>query len=286
MPPFLDRKPVHSASLMMKARSITNSYNRAASFRSKLDSSFSFDFVDAPYPANPAAGVELFYPPPYYSFYRGTGVSVVRAAHDWLRELLDREGPYDGVMLFSQGCSLISSFLMYHQAETPHLLLPFKVAIFICGGVPLAVIEDLGVQVSAKARELDARTSKQLQQRASAVETAAPGTDYWIEVDERLFDPSAPIEPSDVFGLDFTKINKPLISIPTVHIYGSKDPRFPASVQLAHFCESSMKRTYDHGGGHDVPRTKEVSENIAELVRWSAFMSKFGEDTKFSWVTW
>ena len=235
--------------------------------------------MDAPYPTTPAAGVELFYPPPYYTFYRGTGVSVIRATHEWLRELLDRDGPYDGVMLFSQGCSLISSFLMYHQAENPHLPSPFKVAIFICGGVPLSVIEDLGVHVSAEARDLDARTSKQLQQRASAVATAAPRTDYWISVDERLFDPSAPIDTSNVFGLDFTKIQKPRISIPTVHIYGGKDPRFPASVQLAHFCEPSMKRTYDHGGGHDVPRTKEVSEAIAELVRWSAFMSKFGEDT-------
>lgn len=211
---------------------------------------------------------------------------MIRAAHEWLRELLNRDGPYDGVMLFSQGCSLISSFLMYHQAEKPHLPLPFKVAIFICGGVPLSVIEDLGVHVSTEARDLDARTGKQLQQRASAVGTATPGTDYWLEIDERLFDPSAPIEPSNVFGLDFTKIKKPLISIPTVHIYGGKDPRFPASVQLSHFCESSMKRTFDHGGGHDVPRTMKVSKTIAELVRWSAFMAKFGEDNNFSWVTW
>ncbi|MCJ1470650.1 hypothetical protein MMC07_009296 [Pseudocyphellaria aurata] len=259
--------------------------SQTASFRSRLDSTFSFDFVDAPYPATPAAGIELFYPPPYYKFYHGTGVSVVRAAHNWLRELFARDGPYDGVMLFSQGCSLISSFLMYHQVETPHLPLPFKVAIFICGGIPLSVVEDLGIVVSQEARDLDARTGKQLQQRASAVATAAPGTDYWIDVDERLFDPSALIEPSNVFGLDFTKIKRPLISIPTVHIYGGKDPRFPASVQLAHFCEPTMKRTYDHGGGHDIPRTKEVSETIAELVRWSAFMSKLGEDTEFSWTT-
>ena len=175
---------------------------------------------------------------------------------------------------------------MYHQAETPHLPLPFKVAIFICGAVPLSVVEDLGVHVSAQARELDARTSKQLKQRASAVATATPGTDYWIEVDERAFDPSAPIDPSNVFGIDFTQIKKPLISIPTVHIYGGKDPRFPSSVQLAHFCDSSMKRTYDHGGGHDIPRTKEVSETIAGLVRWSASMSDFSEDSIFSWAAW
>lgn len=285
--PFSDRKRVMFTALMtLKVRPMFESYNRTASFRAKLDSSFSFDFVDAPYPSAPAAGIELFYPPPYYIFYRGTDVSALRAAHEWLRDLLDRDGPYDGVMLFSQGCSLISSFLMYHQAETPHLPLPFKVAIFICGGVPLSVVEDLGVRVSAEAHKLDARTRKQLKQRASAVATAAPRTDYWIDIDERQFDPSAPIDPSDVFGLDFTKIKKPLISIPTVHIYGGKDPRFPASVQLSHFCEPSMRRTYDHGGGHDIPRTKDVSDTIAGLVRWSAFMSDSGEDTIFSWATW
>ena len=84
----------------------------------------------------------------------------------------------------------------------------------------------------------------------------------------------AAVRPTNVFGLDFTKIPTRLqISIPTVHIYGSQDPRYPASIQLAQFCEPTVRRTYDHGGGHDVPRSRQVSENIATLLKWIALMS-------------
>ena len=84
------------------------------------------------------------------------------------------------------------------------------------------------------------------------------------------------LDRSDVFGLDFTKNRKNQdvkIRIPTVHIYGSRDPRFPAGIQLTQFCERSLRQCYDHRGGHEIPRSKKASEKIAELVEWSAAMA-------------
>ncbi|KAJ2906167.1 alpha/beta-Hydrolase [Zalerion maritima] len=58
------------------------------------------------------------------------------------------------------------------------------------------------------------------------------------------------------------------IPIPTAHIYGIKDPRYPASIQLAHLCDPKRRQMFDHGGGHDIPRSSAVSIRIAELLGW------------------
>ncbi|KZF26351.1 hypothetical protein L228DRAFT_264758 [Xylona heveae TC161] len=331
--------------------------SQTASFRLRLDPSFEFDFRDAPFASTPAAGIDLFYPPPYYSFWEGTAVSSIRAAHQWLLDLIDRDGPYDGVMLFSQGCALISSFLLYHMAERPDDPIPFKTAIFICGGVGLPVVEALGIPVSQEAKDWDERTRHELQAQAAAIELgqdrwtgkplaslggASPSPSPSLSNGRATSTPTPPppssgtrlspaatnngffslsngnsgsgtatpvlenttipkswhgvgmtrdgeappgatrnkiiddmaaqaaLDPTNVFGFDCTAIPQRLIiPIPTVHIYGSKDPRYPASLQLAQFCDPSVRRMYDHEGGHDVPRNKFVSESIAELVKWT-----------------
>ncbi|KAL8855478.1 MAG: hypothetical protein Q9178_007889 [Gyalolechia marmorata] len=249
--------------------------SQTASFRAKLDQSFTFDFVDGFLPSPPAAGVDLFYPPPYYSFWNTFAIPDVRKAHTWLRDLLARDGPYDGVMCFSQGCSLIASFCLYHQSETPDEPLPFKTAIFICGGAPMQALEDLGIEVSQEARDVDTRSSRALAEQASTDAILKSGMDRWKNAHSALSSPDVSFDPSDVFGLDFTKMPAHLrIKIPTVHIYGNKDPRCPASLQLSHFSDQRLTKIYDHGGGHDVPRTSDVSEKIARLVEWSAVAAR------------
>ncbi|KAL9012091.1 MAG: hypothetical protein Q9173_003120 [Seirophora scorigena] len=245
--------------------------SQTISFRDRLSGDFSFDFVDGFLPSDPAAGVNLFYPPPYYSFWNDLAIESVRKSHKWLRDLITRNGPYDGVLCFSQGCSLIASFCLYHQAETPRQPLPFKVAIFICGGVPLQVLEDLGLDVSKEAWEVNDKGAKALAEQASAEAILTAGLDRWTSTEGLNASRDAALDPANVFGLDFTKMPKHLrIEVPSVHIYGNKDPRCTASLQLAQFSNPESRKTYDHGGGHDVPRSTIVSESIAQLVEWSA----------------
>jgi pimeloyl-ACP methyl ester carboxylesterase len=239
--------------------------------------------VDAPFESKAASGVNPFFPPPYYTFWRGTDPRDVKGAHAWLLDLLDRQGPYDGVVCFSQGCALISSFILYHKNERPEEPLPFAAAIFICGGIPLAVLENLGLPVSAESWEINNRTGRELQKKAGAAaekiraieEGGMDAMDarrgLWYRTDTLEQDPLDPFptDRTNVFGLNFTRFPETLkITIPTVHIYGNKDPRYPASIQLAHFSEESKRRIYDHAGGHEIPRTTVVSNHIADLVKW------------------
>lgn len=238
-------------------------------FRQLLDNTFEFDFVDAPYASTPATGVELFYAPPYYSFY-DPDLESIKKAHRWLLDYVDEHGPYDGVMNFSQGCALSSTLLLYHQKFHPDKPPPFKVAMFICGGIVLSALDDLGFVVSEEAKEIDEKSKVQLLSRASTEAILKDGSNRWGVG----FDPLSQKDKSNIFGFNFENIPKDrMIQIPTVHVYGAKDPRYPSSITLAQFCKASVRKTYDHGGGHDIPRTRDVNIAMAELVEWCGMMA-------------
>ncbi|KAH8879441.1 hypothetical protein GQ53DRAFT_672033 [Thozetella sp. PMI_491] len=247
--------------------------SQTVAFRSKLDKSFQFDFVDAPFESAPAPGIQVLFRSANYTWWPEPTINGVRRAHKWLTDYIEANGPYDAVCCFSQGCSLISTFLLYHYREKPHEPLPFKAALFICGGVPLQVLEDLQLPVTQKAWEIYEDTSKLLTKKAGALakwaanpEMIKPGVGLWESTEDLLHHPDIRPNDSDVFGLNFTQFPQDIrIKIPTVHVYGAKDPRWPHGVQLARFCDN--RREFDHGGGHDIPRSTDVSLAIAELVR-------------------
>jgi hypothetical protein len=241
-------------------------------FRNKLPAHFDFTFLDAPFACPPAPGTDIIFATDHFAWWSDPTVPHIRDAHDRLYSHLAEHGPFDILMGFSQGCSLIGSYLLYHAREHKSQPLPFKAAIFVCGGMPLPVLEDLGVEVPQRAKVINDLTSKmmkakagQLVEMARDLDRIQPGVGLWDDVAGLLHDPERMPETRDVFGLDFTAMPEDVrIGIPTVHVYGAKDPRWPASLQLAHFCED--RRMYDHGGGHDIPRSTKVSERIAELV--------------------
>ncbi|KAK3991408.1 putative serine hydrolase [Cladorrhinum sp. PSN332] len=254
--------------------------SQTAALRNKLPPSYTFDFIDAPHISPPAPGIKVLFNSTHHTWYTSkstspgspSSINSIRASHVWLEDHMALNGPYDAVICFSQGCSLVASYLLYHALEAPSDPLPFKAAIFICGGLPLNVLEDVGIPVSRKAHEVNDASGALLKRKAGALSDWAanldkikPGVGLWDDTEGLLHDPSKMPDESDVFGLDFTKVPRELrIKIPTVNIFGAKDPRWPSSLQLAHFCEAT--KMYDHGGGHDIPRSTQVSLEIAGLV--------------------
>ncbi|KAK4450031.1 family of serine hydrolases 1 [Podospora aff. communis PSN243] len=246
--------------------------SQTVALRNKLPSHYTFDFLDAPFHCSPAPGIKVLFSSGTYTWWPRPTINAIRGAHQYMLDHIESHGPYDAVMGFSQGCSLIISYLLYHARETPSEPLPFRAAIFICGGLPLQVLEDLDLPVSQKAYEINDETVRLLKARAGALTALAadpsritPGTGLWDELEGLVHDPEVMPDEEDVFGLDFTIIPRDMrVKIPTVHVYGAKDPRWPASMQLAHFCE--RREMYDHRGGHDIPRSTDVSVKIAQLV--------------------
>ena len=78
-----------------------------------------------------------------------------------------------------------------------------------------------------------------------------------------------PVEASNVYGLDVSNLPAEVqIKIPTVIIYGHKDPVSPSQIQLAMLCDEAKRRVYNHCGGHEVPRRINVTQDIVDAVRW------------------
>ncbi|OJJ78844.1 putative EF-hand calcium-binding domain protein [Aspergillus glaucus CBS 516.65] len=235
--------------------------SQTASFRAHLAPlNIDFDFVDGPIPSSPAPGIDLFYTPPYYSWWEGESAEAIKAARQWLKSHLVLSGPYDAVMMFSQGCTLGSSALLLNALEEPRSPPLFKAAIFICGGPPLAVAETLGYHMSTEMRERDNWSRAALAQQADSSAILSQGAARWrggrwdISNEEQLRD-----------EMEFPW----RVEIPTVHIYGDKDPRYLAGVQLSALFDTDNMKTYAHDGGHEIPRKDVVSRKIAELVRWA-----------------
>ncbi|KAK2813667.1 hypothetical protein FQN50_000065 [Emmonsiellopsis sp. PD_5] len=262
--------------------------SQTAAFRSKLDATYIFDFIDAPFPSRGAPGIDAIYKTtPKYTWWPAATPQSIRASHLWVENYARSHGPYDAVCCFSQGCSLAATMALYRAVDSAaagvlgsmggeESSLPFRAAIFICGGIPLSALEDMGLEVSARAHEISQVTGQllngaagRLTELAENVHLIKAGVGLWDLNDAAallVHDPGRRPDRSDVFGLDFTRFpGAARIRIPTVHIYGSKDPRWPAGVQLAEFCEDRVE--FDHGGGHDIPRSTEVSRKIAEMIR-------------------
>ncbi|MCJ1290135.1 hypothetical protein MMC34_001671 [Xylographa carneopallida] len=257
---------------------LTESIPFIAAFRAKLaiNPPPTFDFINAPLPSLPAAGIDLFYSPPYYSFYNSASFPALKAAQAWLLDYVAKHGPYDAVMTFSQGGVLASSVLLSHFIDTPHLAPPFKLAVFLCSGLHLSILDELDLPVGQKAWDLEKKSRQALATQASSEAILARGHERWTGIESAEVTEGEVLE-TDVYGLDFTQYPKEWrIKIPTVHVYGKKDPRCPASIQLAWFCEAGKRREYDHGAGHEVPRKRDVSTAIAEAVEWGIEMAGKG----------
>lgn len=131
------------------------------------------------------------------------------------------------------------------------------------------MLEDLGLEVPQRAHELNARTVVLMRSKSAQLydlEALPKGQGLWDYTDDLEHDGEELPPMEDCFGLDFTNFPPDVrVRIPTAHIYGAKDPRWPAGIQLAYFCDD--RRMFDHEGGHDIPRTTKVSLKIAEMVR-------------------
>lgn len=213
----------------------------------------SFDFVDTPIQcaglsANERATHEVF---------DNLAVADIYKAHEWLTTKLEVDGPYDGVIGFSQGAALISSYLLYHQWYDYEHSPPFRFATFISGSISLAVLKDLGVPVPRAAERVVGETKIRRQ------ENLGPLPLHVSLARQAMFNSD------DCFGLNLNKVPLELkIRIPTVHIWGTKDPGFPTSIHLAGLCDPYIRKIYTHDGAHEVPQGKEDAEQLSQLVLW------------------
>jgi thiaminase len=77
-------------------------FSRTAGIASLLPSTYEFDYLDSPLESSAALELRDVYPGPYYCFFNQYSSSEMQNAVDFIREVVEEDGPYDAVIGFSQ----------------------------------------------------------------------------------------------------------------------------------------------------------------------------------------
>ncbi|KAF3905337.1 hypothetical protein AA313_de0204024 [Arthrobotrys entomopaga] len=115
---------------------------QTAAIRAELGGGHTYDFVNGtvPWPKAPELGDMFLDEDQYFAYYDPENpLSMYKAILD-LKRYIEVEGPFDGVLGFSHGAALASSYLLGQvvlaDSEKLKSESPWKYAIFLSGGVP------------------------------------------------------------------------------------------------------------------------------------------------------
>jgi hypothetical protein len=111
--------------------------------RAGLPAQYEYVFVDGELACEAADGVTGVYPGPYLCYHGTPTTGAMREAHAAVWEVIERDGPFDGELGFSQGASLAASVMLDRHMQMLDgrldLTLPFRFAVFLCTGLPYDV---------------------------------------------------------------------------------------------------------------------------------------------------
>ncbi|EGP86305.1 unnamed protein product [Zymoseptoria tritici ST99CH_1A5] len=102
--------------------------SQTSTFRAYLPPTWSFDYLEAPCDSEPGPGLKGIYPPPHFCFFDKYNPEELEEAVEYVREVVEADGPYDAIMGFSQGASVAAAFI----AQSPTSI---KFGIFICAAL-------------------------------------------------------------------------------------------------------------------------------------------------------
>ncbi|KAF2491842.1 hypothetical protein BU16DRAFT_565538 [Lophium mytilinum] len=231
---------------------------------SRVSPHHTFDFVDAPFDCVAAHGISQLYQPPYLTWHTQYEPQHVEPVHDFLRTVIEEDGPYDGVIGFSQGAALAASFLLCHehyaQIRDPgrRHKPPFKVAIFINSVMTFSPSEHIGSNISQHIKSQEEKHMAFIEGVDSlGAEDFTPTETYTTIDGDSIYG-----FPKDTFA--------PRISIPTLHLYGTEDQFLEHSEELVGLCRGDRTEVLPVRGGHELPRTNPAWDKFAALFEMVA----------------
>ncbi|KAH7068089.1 EF-hand calcium-binding domain protein [Paraphoma chrysanthemicola] len=84
---------------------------------SRLSPEHIFDFIDAQFEAPAAPGVADIFPGPFFVWHQNHDPQSVEKVHDYLTTVIAEDGPYDGIIGFSEGAALSASYLLSKEYQ-------------------------------------------------------------------------------------------------------------------------------------------------------------------------
>jgi hypothetical protein len=117
---------------------------------SQISPDHTFDFIDAQFEGPAALGISDVFPGPYFVWHQKYDPQSVEKVHGYLQSVIEEDGPYDGIIGFSEGAALAASFLLSREYRATlgdvveDLESEFKVAIFFNSVKPYSPSEEIG----------------------------------------------------------------------------------------------------------------------------------------------
>ncbi|KAJ5729599.1 uncharacterized protein N7483_004107 [Penicillium malachiteum] len=235
-----------------------------------------FVFLEAELECPPAHGAAK-YPPPYFTWSTELDPTSIRGSCDLVKKAFEEQGPFDGVLGYSLGATVIISYLLEQITRYPQEPLPIKFG-FFCAPVPIITgdvaysesvygslsPEDLQRLRSADLEQLDLLPEPARTTVYNLIHAAGSLESTLCRTRKELLD--RPLEDIPcVLHHDFYPARLP---IPTLHAHSKNDPPIlKLCAELAQeFCDPAWRVSYKHSVVHGIPRSAaEAEEMIAAM---------------------
>jgi pimeloyl-ACP methyl ester carboxylesterase len=202
-------------------------------------------------------GIEDFFSEPYFCWYSLPTPAGLQAAFELLEETIEDEGPFDGVIAFSQGAAVGSSYILQCLKESPARS-PFKCAIFFCAAMPFDLDSRPFTFNQDERRFKWADTNELIDDKAILQAIPEPGApDY-----------SGKFETTTSFLRRYPEGKQPQIHIPTVHIAGLDDGYwYPQSLGVRDMCNPLNRHFLEYRGGHEIPKDRNMTTKMVQVIQ-------------------
>lgn len=199
--------------------------------------------------------------------------------------MIEKEGPYDGVIGYSEGAAVAAQLLIRDARTYPWKLAHervFRWAVFINGGSPIeafrlakANLQDIVVEASNTVNEAlsvylrgsNTRARKGDEQNpnfeADRMEKAMMSLQTKLLADGRVYLTDGAM---GIARYDGT-LQGTLIDVPTLHVRCPAEEDRHHGLHLVEMCEPALVKEYHHRYGHDFPRGRAEMNAIAQLIR-------------------
>lgn len=235
-----------------------------------------------------ASDIDKNHPGPFYSFTKDYSPCSIQEAHRRLRDVITEQGPFDGVLGFSQGGSIALSYLYQQQCDGSEL--DFKFAVLLSSVIPFSAdprthekaVKHLcckqGFYPESQPQEEDqaavaapAEAMEEVLSRTFAASRSVGATPAGYD-NQLFFRPGA--DPSDVPRVLHPRLlaaEDDLLALPTVHAHGRRDSvgmKEMAEAARA-CCDPGLSKFLVHSGGHCPPQRPGDVTALVQAVHWA-----------------
>lgn len=221
-------------------------------------------------------------PGPFLCYTKDYSPGAIRDLHDLIDSVIEEQGPFDGIVGFSQGASIALSYLMQRHIESSFDS-SFKFAVFFSTIAAMSadesycnsIVSSLG---PTEKKALDDFPNSSFEEFGQDVRIFCHGLINSIE-EARVAgalgsskDRFAHAKEADIPRPLHPFLLKERIAIPTVHVIGKRDlPAFlKTSALMRSLCDDSVVKVVTHDGGHDLPKKTRDVQAVLSAMDWAA----------------